>query len=552
MSTAADFERGYAAAQALHGEGKFAEAEKAYRALLEVHGGNAAARETLLRALANLYWRAGELQPAVDTLAALMKLAPDNPTYYWDLATVLQAAGQPEKAADQYRRLIERRPDFAAGQFNLGILLKRALRFAEARDAYEKALSLGIADPAEVHSNLGVLFGEMRDAERARKSYEQALAIRPDYVPARFNLAGLCEDTGDRAAAIEHYERILAAEPDNADALARRAQASEPDDTLVGRLETAIGLANNDPLARESLSFALGRLHDAAGRFDAAFQAYREANDLGRQRLPAYDPERAAAGFDRLIEVFDAEWIKRHATSSDARPIFVVGMFRSGSTLVEQMLGAHPDVSAGGELDFLPWLIARDLSPYPQRAADAPAGLLAGLADEYAARVGELFPGAANVSDKRPDNFLHVGLIRALFPKARIIYTRRERLDNCLSIWFQQFGGALGYTTRLDHIAHYYAQHRRLMSHWHAVAGDAILTVDYDRLVRSPEPVVRDLIDKLGLPWDPRCLRFETAGGLVRTASAWQVREGLYTGASGRWRNYSGVIPELDRLAAQG
>jgi hypothetical protein len=153
-----------------------------------------------------------------------------------------------------------------------------------------------------------------------------------------------------------------------------------------------------------------------------------------------------------------------------------------------------------------------------------------------------LFPGAKTVTDKRPDNFIHLGLIKALFPCARIVYTRREAVDNCLSVYFQQLGGALAYATDLEDTAHYYRQHERLMNHWKVCFPENIFTVDYDELVRSPEPLLRQLLDFLGLEWNDRCLAFQHTDNLVKTASVWQVREELHIRSSGRWRNYEAYV----------
>jgi hypothetical protein len=220
-------------------------------------------------------------------------------------------------------------------------------------------------------------------------------------------------------------------------------------------------------------------------------------------------------------------------------------MFRSGSTLTEQVLGSHPDVSAGGELDVLPWLLARRFASYPQGAANASRELIQAVADEYRSKLLDVFPSSRYVSDKRPDNFLHLGLIKAMFPSAKIIYTRRNPLDNCLSIFFQQLGGALSYSTNLEDIAHYYKLHERLMAHWQTVVGDNIHTIHYEDLVHEPEPVVRQLLRFLDLEWDEGCLNFTRADSLVKTASVWQVREELHSNSAGRWRNYASYLAHI-------
>ena len=546
MASTAEFESAFLAARNLHKEGKLTEAEQAYRQL----AGSDDHREHVLQALFELYlqWRP---QQAVKTLVALIEEVPDSLTYHAHLANLLQTLGQPEAAIGYYERLLERQPGLADGHFSLALVYKQSMRYRDALRAYEKALGLGIDNVQEVYSNIGVLYSEMRDAPKAREMYERALAVDADYVPALFNLAGLHEETGERQCATDIYDRVLAANPRHWDSLARLAQAkkfTDPKDPTIDRLNSAIEQAGDDRLAQEGLYFALGRALDSVSCFDEAFAAYSAANALGKQRNQPYQRLVTAHGFDQLISLFDHDWIERNATESTASPIFVCGMFRSGSTLIDQMLGAHPEITSGGELDFLPWLIPRRLGPYPQRISEVSAHELQQIGDEYLSMLQDLFPDAVNVTDKRPDNFLHLGLVKAMFPSARIVHTRRNRLDNCLSVFFQQLGGNLSYATDLGDTADYYVQHVRLMSHWAACFEDNIFTVDYDELVRSPEPVLRGLLDFLGLDWDDRCLAFERSGGSVKTASMWQVREGLHMSSSGRWRNYAAVIPELESL----
>ncbi len=548
MSGQGDFEARFGEAQALHRDGRLDAAERAYLALAQP---GAERRELVLQALVTLYMQARRAAEVVDALVALTEEAPDNFSYCAQLATLLDRLGHTEPAIAEYQRLIARQPDLAVAHFNVALLLKRALRYSDALAAYEKAIELGIDRLEEVYSNIGVLYSQMRQPARAREMYERALEIDAAYKPALFNLAGLHEESGERREATALYERILELDPQHWDSLARLAYAasgSEAADAMAQRLRTALEQPVDDTLAREGLYFALGRLLDSRGDYGQAVAAYREANAIGKRRNPPYDRNAVEQSFSGLMSLFDAQWIRDAQTESTASPVFVCGMFRSGSTLVERMLGAHPSITAGGELDFMPWLIAHRLAPYPERMESIEAQELEQLAEEYLARVRELYPGADTVTDKRPDNFAHLGLIRALYPRARIVYTRRRAVDNCLSIYFQQLGGNLSYAADLGHTAHYHAQHERLMAHWQSCFGDNIFTVDYDELVQSPEILLRRLLAFLGLDWDERCLAFETTDSTVQTASIWQVREGLHTESSGRWRNYAPHIPELATL----
>ena len=534
-------------ARGLHAAGRLEEAEQLYRRL--EHTG--AERETVLRSLMESYLAARRPEAAVEVLTALTREVPDTLYYFGRLAVLLEGLGRAEEAITHYQRLLERRPDYAAAWFNLALLCKKQRRYAEARAAYENAVRHGIDNVQEVYSNLGVLFSERRQAEQAEAMYRRALEMDADYIPAIFNLAGLHEESGKRQEALELYQRILALDPAHWESLARlvHAQNITPENhQLMETLKSSIVLAGRDDTAQETLHFALGKALDDLGRYDEAFTAYRTANGISRTRRAPYRRDVTEQAFGRLIELFSADWIEQNKTDSPAAPIFICGMFRSGSTLIEQILARHPAITPGGELDILPWLVAQRLSPFPDAVMNSSRQKLAALSDGYLAALRDLFPDALSVTDKRPDNFLFLGLIKCLFPRARIIYTRRQPLDNCLSIYFQQLGGNLNYATDLADTAHYYRQHDGLITHWQRCFSRDIFTVDYDELVAGPEPVLQGLLEFLNLPWDTDCLRFRDADNLVKTASVWQVREGLHRHSSGRWRHYAVAVENLKTI----
>jgi len=544
MNPAGDFHQALRRARELHDRGHLAEAEQAYRALRVP----AEYRESVLDALADLYLQADRVADAARAFAALIGLAPDNLGYHTRLAGLLEQSGRIDDAVTLYKDLIARNPRLAGAHFNLALLYKQTKRIDEAIAEYEMALQCGIGNAEEVYSNLGVLYAERHQPARAEDMYDAALALNKDYIPALFNLAGLKEECGEREQATGIYNQILLLDPRHWESLSRLAYMrtlTSRDIPLIDTIRRALEGDGGDPLAREGLYFALGKAQDDLGNYDEAYQAYLAANQLGAQRNPRYEPLSTEREFDRLITEFSHDWVADHSTGSTERPVFICGMFRSGSTLVEQVLSAHAAVTAGGELDYVQWLLMRELAPFPDRVLDATVRELYGISQEYMTRLSSHFPEAGVITDKRPDNFLYLGLIKALFPRARIVYTRRDMFDNCLSIFFQQLGGNLNYATALADIAHYYRQHDRLMAHWNACFGEDIFDVDYDALVHSPESVLRPLLGFLGLEWDERCLEFQQSASLVKTASVWQVREGLYTRSSGRWRNYAAHIAEI-------
>jgi tetratricopeptide (TPR) repeat protein len=462
--------------------------------------------------------------------------------------------GRWAEAAQALEQVVELNPGHADSWYNLGYARRHARHYAGALAAYAKALELGVRGAEEAHLNQAVILSEhLHDTGEAQAELEKAIAIKPDFTAAWLNLGNLHEDLGDLAGARQAYESALRADPVSGRARARLgsilAHQGVPSDAIAYLEASAAAVRPGSEDAAE-VCFALGNVLDAAGDYPRAFAAIAQGNALAaslREPSRRYDRAAQEALVDSLIATFAQA---APATDSDPPPVaFICGMFRSGSTLIEQMLARHSGVTAGGELEFIPAMVAEDLQPYPQSLIGADGNRLTALRSKYLVQLRSLFPGAGLVTDKRPDNFLHIGLIKALFPTARIVHTVRNPLDNILSAYFLYFSDNVAYSERLDDIAHYYAQYRRLMAHWQRLYGDDIFAVDYDRLVADPRSVMVPLLDFLGLGWEEECLD-QRQGGPVRTASVWQVRRPLHSQSSGRWRNYeSELAPVRHQLA---
>jgi hypothetical protein len=281
---------------------------------------------------------------------------------------------------------------------------------------------------------------------------------------------------------------------------------------------------------------------DAEGEYEQAFDAARAANLASRTATGVrYDRARAEQFVDQLIAVFNSPVPIAAAHPS---PLFICGMFRSGSTLIEQILGSHSHVRAAGELDLVPQLAAR-IQGYPQSVALASAQAIESWREFYLRGLSVKPERNVLVTDKRPENFLHLGLIKTIFPSAKIVHTRRNRLDNLLSLYFLHLDPAMAYALDLEDATHWYGQYRRLMTHWTTLYPGDILDVDYDELVHEPNPALERLLGFLKLDWEDGVLHFHRTGSSVKTASVWQVRQPLHARSSGRWRNYSKQLKKL-------
>jgi tetratricopeptide (TPR) repeat protein len=474
-------------------------------------------------------------------------------------ASQLRDAGRVAEAMEMYERILAQWPDLPDSWYNLAWLQRNAGRFQASIDSYGQALARGVRDPEEVHVNRAVIFSDfLARPELARRELTLALSTKPDFIPALLNLANLHEDLAEREEAARAYEHVLSVDPENALALARMPNVRVVRDTadpLIARLRRAIARPRIAEQSLADLGFGLGKALDDAAAYDEAFEAYAAANQASRRIALAQGVRYEAAACERWVDRVIAASGEPPRTGpgqqpTGPQPIFICGMFRSGSTLVEQILAGHREVTAGGELELLPALVREVLGPQVTAPSGVDEDKLRLIRHRYLEGLAARFPAARFVTDKRPDNFLHLGLIRRLFPAARIVHTRRHPLDNCLSIYFLHVGPSAPYASDLNDAAHWYRQYHRLMRHWTSLHAQSIHDVLYDELIREPERVVEKLLDHCGLGRDPSCLEFGRSGAPVRTASVWQVRQPLYTSSSGRWRNYERHLGAL--VAALG
>lgn len=445
---------------------------------------------------------------------------------------------------------------------NVQTYLKRAGKayqnrsFDEARSYLHEALKID-AGNADVLHNLGALYDQQQDFARAADYYRQALAAAPDNALIRRGLAALCFEQGDHAAARQLYADLLRTNPNDVDAhfAYSRLTTYRRGDAELDALQAAnADMPGLSPAEQIKLHFAYGKAQQDLGEYAAAFQAFRIGNALHYARHP-YDEAANFALLDDVERCFDADYLQSHAAlgSSDATPIFVLGMPRSGSTLVEQILASHSKVAAAGEVKYLKHCVQkhliRDKGTFSNALPGWSSKALQDTAAGYLELLGRHGHGARRVVDKMPGNYAFVGLIALLLPEAKIIHTRRDPMATIWSNYSTHFGDALHYTYDLDVLTRYFLRYQQVMAHWDAVLPAARLhDIEYEQLVRDPEQTLGRLFEYLGLAWEPACLDFHTTQRAVKTASVAQVRQPLYATAVDLWQNYS---EELAPCAAQ-
>lgn len=496
----------------------------------------------LLEVTAEFYIEMRRPADSVRLLTRCIEVAPHRASAYFRLAELLEAGGRKAECAAILTRLTVAQPDLAIAHFNRAVYLRRARHLDDAVSAYRRAIELNVERAAEAWCNIGVICGELERHDDARAAFAEALAIDPRWIPALYNLALLHEEFGEREAALDLFRRVLEIDPDCHPALARIVHAQtidDPADPNVERVRAALNRSDLAPAARESLQFALGKALDDCGRCDEAFAAFSAANTIARTRVGPYDRAAAERENRAIRDAFDAAWFARALPVSTRPLLFVCGMLRSGTTLLEQMLGAHPALTPGGEIAYLNARLDGDSLRFPSSAVSASAQALHALGQGYLDHLAQRFPDAGRVINKRPDTFRYLGLLHGLFPEARFIVMRRDPLDTSIAIFGQQLADPLNFATDLEDIAHYELGFRDLLAHWRALFPERIIEVQYERLVSEPESELERVCAFLDLPWDADMLRFTAYRGRVRTASVWQVRQPVHTRSIGRWRQYA-------------
>lgn len=559
----------------------FMQAEQRLHKLLAASPANPAIHR--MRAL--LASRMGRNTEALQHMARASELAPESAEFHFQLGSLLAHAGRYAEGLEHFVATARLQPGFADAWHFQGISLVRMQRDSEALPALRRANELApdsvkileaLADvefrcgypadalplwkqlqallPGEIHVvlRIGETLSRLGFLDQAVRTYQEALAQSPDSSELWMALAQAQEDHGDREAARQGFERALALRPGWAFPLGSLLglQREKAPQSLV---DTATSLLASTTLSdhdRSLLGYELGKAFDAKGEYAAAMSSWADANAARRRMTGPYDPRSLERKIEQAMGNDQPSLSARSLAlaNEDSRFIFIVGMPRSGTTLTEQIIAAHPLAFGCGELPDME-LVARDLQ-WPGNAPGIDGRTLQQAIVRYTDAATRHSPAhAIRLVDKAPLNFFHLDLIAFLFPRSRVIWCRRDPRDVAISIYGENFALNEKYASDFSGIAHYIEMQRRLMRHWQEVLPLPILESDYEQLASSIEHGARRIIDFAGLPWDPACLEFHLSGRGVQTPSRWQVKQPIHTRSIGRWRNYASALgPALDSL----
>lgn len=500
--------------------------------------------------------RAGKTEEAAALYHQVIRLRPEHAEARFNLGDLHLKHNSYRAAAEHLEESVRLQPNRIAARVKLAAALSGVGKVAEALEQYLEVLRL---DPENrvVHRGLGDQYSAMGDAERAVCHYRQAIRREPCSPELHHNLAAALTVVGDLEQAEEHYTAAIRLRPGFAISHYNRANIHRfrPGDAELADLEVLAAQRDIAPAAKSYIHFALGKALEDTGEYDRALEHLDQGNRMVR-RQNGYDEARELARLRQIPEVFHPGMLKRlrGADCDSFTPIFILGMPRSGSTLVEQVLASHPAVHGAGESPNLELAMAEETGPgappFPENVNQLSECAWRRIGESYVRRM-QLFAGDKQcVVDKLPDNFQRIGLIHLAVPNARIIHSHRDPADTCVSCYTQRFVAGQAFTYDLGELGRYFIEYKKLMDYWREVLpANSILDVGYEDLIGDPEAQTRRMLEFCGLTWDERCLEFYRTRRPVNTASAVQVRRPLYRDSLQRWRRFEkGLGPLLEEL----
>jgi tetratricopeptide (TPR) repeat protein len=560
--------------------GKYDQALKCYQLTLklkpnypEVHA-----------SIGNYYKIKNQHDVAISHYEKALSLNPEYAEAHNNLGITLEETNCRKEAIEHYTKALSLNPNYAEAHNNLGNSLRGNEKFKDAIEHFEKALNinsnyieayLNLGDVfkiigqyddaiahftkalclnpnyAEAYNNLGAVYQDINKVDEAIVHYEKAIKLKPEYAEAYNNLGVIYQEIGQKSKAVSLYKKTLNLKPDSAETLSNLTFI-EPNKDDINTIETILKSSLKSNEETMHLHYALGNLHNKYESYADAFEHFYAANKLKRKSI-AYKPEEHSNYIDKLIQLFTQDYFDKQLTegNSSETPVFIVGMPRSGTTLVEQIISSHPLASGAGELTAFTQFEA-DISKlyqpadsYPECMSSCNNSTIQSFANTYLNELKMFSENAVRITDKMPNNFLRIGLIKTIFPNARIIHCQRNALDTCLSIYTNYFVKGNKYTFDLTDLGLYYQDYLRLMDHWHEVFGSQIFDIQYEALVMNQKKLSKQLIDYVDLDWDEECINFHKNKRTVKTASNLQVREPMYSRSIDRWKNYEKQLEPL-------
>ena len=494
---------------------RYRKAEDAFKKVLIEDENNIDA----LRFMGILAFKSGNHDIAEAMLTKALKLDPTYSLVWANLAQVFSVTGQLDKAKKSFKNILNMEPKNGLIWAEYGTVLTKLANYEEGRDAYLKALEFK-PDSPRVHLSLGHVYKTMGEIDNSIDSYKNTILQNNLSGEAYWSLANL------KTYSFSENE------------------IKDMEDTLKGDMSD---------IERSQMHFALGKAYEVKKDFDKSFKNYYEGNKV-KKGLIKYSSDDTTDNTKRILNFFNKENIQKLAKSStgDRDPIFVLGMPRSGSTLVDQIISSHSKVDGTQELPNI-IKIAAELNSnnqknYPEVLKELDESKLSNLGKDYISETAWARDSAPFFIDKMPNNFIHIGLIKTILPNAKIIDTRRDPMDTCFSCFKQFFARGQLFTYSLEDLGNYYTDYIRAMNHWHNVYGKDIYTVHYDNVINETEETIRELIDYCELPFEKECLEFYNSSRPVKTPSAEQVRQPIYKSGLNYWKNYEKHLLPLKKI----
>ena len=494
---------------------RYRKAEDAFKKVLIEDENNIDA----LRFMGILAFKSGNHDIAEAMLTKALKLDPTYSLVWANLAQVFSVTGQLDKAKKSFKNILNMEPKNGLIWAEYGTVLTKLANYEEGRDAYLKALEFK-PDSPRVHLSLGHVYKTMGEIDNSIDSYKNTILQNNLSGEAFWSLANL------KTYSFSENEII------------------DMEKTLKGDMSD---------IERSQMHFALGKAYEVKKDFDKSFKNYYEGNKV-KKGLIKYSSDDTTDNTKRILNFFNKENIQKLEKSStgDRDPIFVLGMPRSGSTLVDQIISSHSKVDGTQELPNIIKIAAElntnNQNNYPEVLKELDESKLSNLGKDYISETAWARDSAPFFIDKMPNNFIHIGLIKTILPNAKIIDTRRDPMDTCFSCFKQFFARGQLFTYSLEDLGNYYTDYIRAMNHWHNVYGKDIYTVHYDNVINETEETIRELIDYCELPFEKECLEFYNSSRPVKTPSAEQVRQPIYKSGLNYWKNYEKHLLPLKKI----